>query len=347
MNILITGGAGFIGCNTAEHFARQGAIVTILDNLSRKGSTLNLDYLQDKFPGFLKFRHGDMRNWYEVSETLRENSFDYIFHFAAQVAVTTSLISPREDFDVNAKGTLNLLEAIRLFQPETIVVFTSTNKVYGNLEHNAISEVNGRYEFRDFPDGIAEDAALDFHSPYGCSKGVADQMVRDYYRIYGIKTLVFRQSCIYGYRQFGVEDQGWLAWFTIAAVFGLPITIYGDGKQYRDVLFIDDLLSAFDKAILNIDAIAGRIYNIGGAGFGICLLEATKLIERYSGKKIRLVFGKRRPGDQPVYISNCGKARREFGWKPDTSAEEGLKKLFDWVDANKSLIAKAGIMEGS
>src|SRR3989344_1031877 len=258
--MLIAGGAGFIGSNLAAHFIKKGYWVTVVDNLSRQGSKANIHWL--KQTGSFKLLNRDIRNADEIKNAVTDQ--DIILHLAAQVAVTTSVINPREDFEINALGTFNLLDSVRKSGRKPLFIFTSTNKVYGGMENIKVVEKNGRYCYRDYPRGISEKFNLDFHSPYGCSKGTADQYVRDYYRIYSIPTVVLRQSCIYGPRQFGVEDQGWVAWFIIALTLGKPITVYGDGKQVRDVLYIDDLIDVYERALEKIDVSRGKIYNIGG-----------------------------------------------------------------------------------
>jgi len=250
MKILITGGAGFIGSNCASYFAGKGHQITILDNLSRIGSEKNITWLKQNHR--FEFVQKDITRHSEVNEVFKENGpYDLILHLAAQVAVTTSVTRPREDFNQNALGTFNILEATRLFSPAATLIYASTNKVYGEMNDHIVIEQDNRYGYLDLPDGINETEQLDFHSPYGCSKGAADQYCRDYSRIYDLNTIIMRQSCVYGYRQFGVEDQGWVAWFCIAAVLEKQITIYGDGKQVRDVLFIDDLISAYEMAYQN------------------------------------------------------------------------------------------------
>ena len=245
---LITGGAGFIGSNYANRLIARGEEVIIFDNLSRTGSRFNLEWLRETHgDNAFKLVIGDVRDYPAIKETAK--SVSTIVHLAAQVAVTTSVHKPREDFEINALGTFNVLEAARSSNLKPKFIYASTNKVYGGMDDIQIIENMGRYDYKDLPEGISEDRSLDFHSPYGCSKGSGDQYVHDAFRIYGIPTTVFRQSCIYGTRQFGVEDQGWVAWFIIAAVMQKPITIYGDGKQVRDLLFIDDLLDAYDLAI--------------------------------------------------------------------------------------------------
>lgn len=263
MRILITGGAGFIGINLADHHLAAGDDVVVFDDLSRAGTRDNLAWLHARHPAGLLVVEGDVRDFATVVDATPAN-VDRVYHLAAQVAVTTSVVNPRLDFDTNALGTFNVLEAVRLTAPDAVVLYASTNKVYGGMEDVAVREDHARFAYRDLPEGVDEERSLDFHSPYGCSKGCGDQYVRDYHRIFGLRTVVMRQSCIYGRRQFGVEDQGWLAHFCIAARLGRPISIYGNGKQVRDILWIDDLIAAYEAAARRIDFVAGRIYNIGG-----------------------------------------------------------------------------------
>ncbi len=344
MKIVITGGAGFIGTNLAEACANQGHEVTIFDNLSRKGTAANAQWLTEQHSN-ITLCQADLRTDQAVLDEIVAKA-EAIYHLAGQVAVTTSVTNPREDFDINALGTFNLLEAIRLrAQKNPILIYSSTNKVYGGMEEVEIEEQNGRYGYKDYPNGIAEDQLIDFHSPYGCSKGAADQYVRDYARIYGLRSVVFRQSCIYGPRQFGIEDQGWVAWFTIATLADRPITIYGDGKQVRDVLYIEDLVRAFQTATEQIDKTAGKIYNIGGGPTNtMSLLELVEFLKEYHGKAIKPDFGDWRPGDQPVYISDISKAKQEFGWEPKIKAKDGVKRLTEWVKANRQLFEKVGLI---
>ena len=344
MNILIIGGAGFIGCNLAEYYASKDEHVHIIDNLCRKGASINLRYLQEKHQS-IQFSHGDIRNYYDLQLIFKKHTFDYVFLLAGQVAVTTSVVNPREDFEINAHGALNVLEAMREAQSEAILMYSSTNKVYGGMETLKIVERNNRYQYENLPNGISEDILLDFHSPYGCSKGAAEQYVRDYSRIYKLKTIVFRQSCIYGYRQFGIEDQGWVAWFTIAATFGCVLNIFGDGKQVRDVLFIDDLIQAFEMALENLEVTNGKIYNIGGGPFQMSLLELLDYLEKDLGRSIPVQRGDWRPGDQKVYVSNILKAKQDFGWEPKISVEEGVHRLYLWIKANKSIFQEVGIIK--
>jgi len=334
-NITITGGAGFIGSNLTAYYIKKGYSVTVFDNLSRKGSRSNVDWL--KRIGRFKLINGDITNFADCRKAVKDSSA--IFHLAAQVAVTTSVDNPREDFTTNALGTFNMLEAARLSGQRPVFIFSSTNKVYGGMENIKVIEVDGQYLYRDLAKGVPERMNLDFHSPYGCSKGAADQYVRDYFRIYGLPTLVFRQSCIYGPRQFGIEDQGWVAWFIIAASLGKKITIYGDGKQVRDVLYVDDLVRLFDLALTKISTLKGKVFNVGGGADNI-LSVWTKfgpILERLFGRKIKVRFDNWRPGDQKVYISDISLVQKEIGWKPKVSVEEGVKKLYSWVAENRKL----------
>jgi CDP-paratose 2-epimerase len=337
-NFLITGGAGFIGSNFVSRLLRRGEQVTIFDNLSRAGSRLNLEWLRETY-GDNSFRliKGDVRNVEEIQKAARDA--DVIVHLAAQVAVTTSVTQPREDFEINAQGTFNILEAARASGHNPAIIYASTNKVYGGMEDVRVEEDATRYHYIDLPMGASEAQPLDFHSPYGCSKGAGDQYMRDYHRIYGLPTIVFRQSCIYGIRQFGVEDQGWLAWFVIAAVTGRPIKIYGDGKQVRDVLFVEDLLDAYESALANLPKSAGQIYNVGGGPENVISVwtEFAPILERLLGHPLQASWGEWRPGDQRIYVSDIRKAGKELGWKPKIDVEEGLKRLYDWVIANRDL----------
>lgn len=342
--ILITGGAGFIGCNLAKFLADKSRQVVIFDNLSRRGTDVNLEWLLGHSKA-MQFFKGDIRSNSDLDSCFLDyGPFHEIYHLAGQVAVTSSVVNPRQDFEINAGGTFNLLEAVRRYNPEAILLYSSTNKVYGKTQKLEIVEHNNRYMYRDFPKGVSEDIALDFHSPYGCSKGAADQYVLDYARIYGLKTIVLRQSCIYGYRQFGIEDQGWVAWFIIAAMFDKTITIFGDGKQVRDVLFIDDLLNAFELVVDNIHNTSGKAYNIGGCYYNISLLELLHHLEGYFKKRIDYVFSDWRSGDQRVFIADISKAGADFGWKPVVDVETGLDKLAKWLLLHKGVFAKVGII---
>ena len=340
--VLVTGGAGFIGSNLVHSLLSDGYDVTVFDNLSRKGSRINAAWLASLHGKAFRLVQGDVRDFRAVAEAARD--VDRIYHFAAQVAVTTSVTDPREDFEVNAQGTFNVLEAARTVADHPVMLFTSTNKVYGGMEDVAISELPTRHMYRDFPDGMDESRPLDFHSPYGCSKGAADQYVRDYYRIYGIPTTVFRMSCIYGTRQFGVEDQGWVAHFVISAVKGRPITIYGDGKQVRDILFADDLIRAMRLAPERLDKTAGQVFNIGGGAANTLSVwvEFKEILGRLAGKPVEAAAWRTwRPGDQLVYVSKCAKAKAAFGLEPQVSKEEGITRLWNWVRDNLELFDNA------
>ncbi len=341
MKILITGGAGFIGCNVADRFIRRGDQVTIYDNLSRRGVGANLDWLRTRH-GSSSFAlvQADVRDANALLNAARDQAA--IIHLAGQVAVTTSVIDPRHDFESNALGTFNALEAARLCGSNPVFLYSSTNKVYGGMDDVVLNENDRRYSYRDYPQGIPESYPLDFHSPYGCSKGTGDQYVRDYARIYGLRSVVFRQSAIYGPRQFGIEDQGWLAWFIIAAVTGKSITIYGDGKQVRDVLFIDDLTALYEAAITKIDRAAGQVFNVGGGADNTLSIwtEFGPMLEKLLRHKLNVGRGDWRPGDQRIYVSDIRKAKEVLDWSPKVNPQDGVKKLFDWVVENKNLFAE-------
>jgi CDP-paratose 2-epimerase len=336
--MLITGGAGFIGANLAARLLAEGHDVTIFDNLSRSGAERNLAWLKEEFgPQNLRLVQADVKDFAALQAAAA--GAQRIYHLAGQVAVTTSVADPRQDFLDNALGTFNALEAARTVGEDPIFIYASTNKVYGGMETVKIIEKDGRYAYADYPRGIPESAPLDFHSPYGCSKGAGDQYARDYHRIYGLRTVVFRQSCIYGYRQFGIEDQGWVAWFMIAALKNRPITIYGDGKQVRDVLFIDDLLDAYDAAVNHITASAGQIYNVGGGPANTMAIwsEFGPILEELLGRPIPVCHEDWRPGDQKVYISAIDKIGRELGWAPQVGVREGLSRLYTWMSQHQHL----------
>ena len=327
---LITGGAGFIGTNLAERLLEDGQTVVVLDDFSRPGVERNARYLAELGEGRLAIVRGDCR----IPETTQElvRSAREVYHFAAQVAVTTSLTDPLRDFDVNLRGTLSVLEAARRSERCPPVVFTSTNKVYGALTDLPL-EVSGlRYLPAEGPFGIDERRPLDFHSPYGCSKGAAAQYVLDYARSYRLRSVVFRMSCIYGPHQCGNEDQGWVAHFMLRALTGEPITIYGDGRQVRDVLFVSDLVDALLRARDRADELAGQAFNLGG-GYpnSLSLLELLERIEEFSGAKPALSFGETRRGDQRYFVTDTSKARRALGWEPRVPLEQGLGRLYTWL----------------
>jgi len=338
MHYLITGGAGFIGSNYVHRLLQRGERVTIFDNLSRRGALANLEWLRATFgAGAFRLIHGDVRDAVLVTSAVRD--VDVIVHLASQVAVTTSVLHPREDFEVNVTGTFNVLEAARLAPQQPMLLFASTNKVYGGMESLIVEEKETRYAYRDYPRGIPETYPLDFHSPYGVSKGAGDQYVRDYARIYGTRTVVFRQSCIYGPRQFGVEDQGWVAWFIIAAVLGRPITIYGDGKQVRDLLYVEDLLDAYDAAVTNINQVAGQVFNLGGGPANQLSVwqEFRPLLERLTGREIPVQWCNWRPGDQRIFVADIRKAAGYLAWRPKIGVEEGITRLYHWIEENRAL----------
>jgi CDP-paratose 2-epimerase len=338
MKILITGGAGFIGTHLAVRFSRSGHSLAVYDNLSRKGAAENLQWLRTQLPG-VEFIHADVRDFGALERAARDR--DAIFHLAAQVAVTSSVTSPREDFEINALGTFNVLEAARLSGRSPIVIYSSTNKVYGALQGARVIPEETRYRFADLPYGVSEEWPVDFHSPYGCSKGAGDQYVRDYARIYGLPTVVFRQSCIYGERQFGVEDQGWLAHFVISVLLGRRITIYGDGRQVRDILYIDDLVAAFERAVERIGQVRGEVFNLGGGPENTLSVwnETGPLLARLAGRPLEVERGSWRPGDQKVYVSDVRKAARLLDWKSTIPPPEGLGRLWEWARANQTLFA--------
>ncbi|GAB4499220.1 MAG: GDP-mannose 4,6-dehydratase [Anaerolineales bacterium] len=335
---LVTGGAGFIGSNYVHRLLTRGEKVTIYDNFSRGGAPRNLEWLKAEFgESAFDVVVGDVREADRITEAASKSNV--IVHLAGQVAVTTSVTNPRDDFESNALGTFNVLEAARASGRQPIVIYASTNKVYGGMEDVELYEEPTRWRYKDLVNGCPETQPLDFHSPYGCSKGTGDQYVRDYARMYDLPTVVFRQSCIYGPRQFGIEDQGWVAWFIIAAVMGRSITIYGDGKQVRDILHVYDLINAYDLAVEKIDVARGQVYNMGGGPANVMSIwaEFGPRLEKLLGKKIEVAHGDWRPGDQRVFYADISKAKKELGWEPRINVEEGVDMLFEWVRKNKTL----------
>lgn len=333
--ILVIGGAGFIGINTAKKFLSEGYEVTILDNLSRKGTDFNLSWLIHDLNG-KKFRmvKADIVKDKDVLEK-EVNMHDAVIHLAAQVAVTTSVIDPLMDFETNLLGTFNVLEAIRKSDKKPIMLYSSTNKVYGDLEYLQIEEKTVRYDLKDFQNGLNEKCLLDFHSPYGCSKGGAEQYVRDYSRIYGLKTVVLRQSCIYGTQQFGIEDQGWAAWFIIAVLLSKKITVYGNGKQVRDLLFVDDLVDLYFKIVQNIEIVKGEIFNVGGGlNNSLSILEFFEILQKEHNLNFNYQFSEIRQGDQKIFISDNTKIKNMLGWAPQIAVRDGMSKLIEWVKNN-------------
>ncbi|MGD2158761.1 MAG: GDP-mannose 4,6-dehydratase [Anaerolineales bacterium] len=339
---LVTGGAGFIGSNYVARLLSHGRRVTLYDNFSRTGADLNVEWLRSEYGAdSFKLEVGDVRDAAHLTASVID--IDVIVHLAGQVAVTSSVSHPREDFEDNALGTFNVLEAARLSERNPIVLYASTNKVYGGMEEVSVLEADTRYQYEDLPWGVSETQPLDFHSPYGCSKGAGDQYARDYHRIYGLPTVVLRQSCIYGPRQFGIEDQGWVAWFVIAAILNRPIVIYGDGKQVRDILYIDDLLDFYDLVIDQIDVSAGQVYNVGGGPNNTLSIwrEFSPILERLLGRAIPFSEESWRPGDQRVFISDIRKASQDLGWQPKVGIEGGVQHLVEWVRENKGLFRKS------
>jgi len=333
--VLITGGAGFIGTNLAHRLLSQGQDVILFDNLSRDGVERNLLWLLDQHGSRIRFIHADTRDASAIATAVQ--SAARVFHFAAQVAVTTSLNDPLEDFEVNALGTLNLLEAIRALNRPVPLLFTSTNKVYGDLHEVPLVQRNGRYAPADdaIAGGIGEDYGVDFHSPYGCSKGAADQYVLDYARTFGMPTVVFRMSCIYGPHQFGTEDQGWVAHFLLRALRGEPIMIYGDGCQVRDILYVDDLARAMLLAHEHIDDLSGQAFNIGGGPRNtVSLLELIELISKLH-RAPSLQFGDWRSADQRFYVSDTDAFSAATGWVPQVRVADGIARLHRWLTENR------------
>lgn len=331
--VLITGGAGFVGTNLAHRLLSAGHPVLLFDNLSRPGVERNLQWLRETHGDLVEIEIGDVCNVQALAATVKKAA--QVFHLAAQVAVTTSLSEPIYDFEVNARGTLNLLEALRALSDPPPLVFTSTNKVYGGLEDVGLVMNGTRYEPMDNfirANGISEARPLDFHSPYGCSKGVADQYIIDYARTFALPTVVFRMSCIYGPHQCGTEDQGWVAHFLIRAIEGEPLTLYGDGKQVRDVLFVDDLVDALLHAQENMDILAGQAFNIGGGPANTTsLIELIELIRELHGKKPDVYFDAWRSADQRYYVSDTKKFQAATGWAPRVGIPEGVEQLYEWL----------------
>ena len=330
---LITGGAGFVATNVADRLLRDGWRVRLFDNLSRAGVEQNVAWLQEQHGSRLELRVADVRDRAAVRAAV--DGADRVFHFAAQVAVTTSLVDPFLDFEVNARGTLNLLESIRELASPPTLLFTSTNKVYGHLDDVSLVQSGRRYAPVD-PDiaasGIAEDRPLDFHSPYGCSKGAADQYVLDYARTFGLPATVFRMSCIYGPHQFGTEDQGWVAHFLIQALQRRRLTLYGDGLQVRDVLFVEDLVDAMMLAHERMDRAAAEAFNMGGGpSQTVSLLELLDLIGSLSGERPQFTIEPWRPADQRYYVSDTSKFEVATGWRPRVTVREGIERLMEWL----------------
>jgi CDP-paratose 2-epimerase len=345
-HVLITGGAGFIGTNLADRVASSGRPVVLYDDLSRPGVDTNVAWLRERHGERVRVEIADVRNRQPLRAAVRHA--EQVFHFAAQVAVTTSLTDPLHDFEVNVGGTLNLLEELRALESPPPLLFTSTNKVYGGLSDLELEKSGTRYQPLDaaLRTGIAEDRRLDFHSPYGCSKGAADQYVLDYARTFGLPAAVFRMSCIYGLHQMGTEDQGWVAHFLIRAIEGEPLILYGDGLQVRDVLFAEDLVDAFLLAQQNIDTLSGQAFNIGGGlGNTISLVELLEMIGAMHGAKPEVRMKEWRPGDQRYYVSDTRRFKAATGWAPKVNVRSGVERLYQWLLESRGMapqLAAAG-----
>lgn len=337
MKFLITGGCGFLGSNMAKHVLEIGEELVVFDNLRRVGSELNLEWL--KKLGEFKFYRNDIRNVYEIEEVIKKEKPDVIFHLAGQVAMTTSIENPMLDFEINARGTLNLLDSVRKYSPNSVICFSSTNKVYGDLEYLKYEETKSRYKAIGYEKGFDENIKLDFHSPYGCSKGTADQYMMDFNRIYNLNTIVFRHSSIFGGRQFATSDQGWIGWFCQKAfeiknkIDERPFEIHGNGKQVRDVLFADDLVNCYFNAISNFRNSKGQAYNIGGGmDNSFSLLELFAFLEDMLNIKMNYRELAPRESDQKVFVANISKANNNFDWNVKVSKEEGISKMYNWIE---------------
>lgn len=336
MKYFITGGCGFLGSNLAQEVLKRGEELFIFDNLFRFGSEQNLNWLRSK--GKFKFYHSDIRSYNDVEYAIRDAQPDVIFHLAGQVAMTTSLTNPRLDFEINVLGGNNLLEVVRKFSPNTIITYSSTNKVYGDFDWIEFEETETRYKAKGFENGFDENVPLNFQSPYGCSKGATDQYMLDYAKMFGLKTIVFRHSSIFGGRQFSTLDQGWVGWFVKQAIDiqkGLlkdPFTISGTGKQVRDILFAGDLIHGYFDAVSNIEHTAGNVYNIGGGmENSLSLLELFSLLEKELSIKMNYKQLNWRQSDQKVFVADISKAHQDFNFTIKTSCIDGVKKMIEWV----------------
>jgi CDP-paratose 2-epimerase len=339
---LITGGCGFLGSNLATEVLKKGDELFILDNLSRLGAYEN--YIWLKSTGEFKFFHADIRNSSDVDNVIREVKPDIIFHLAGQVAMTTSISNARLDFETNALGSFNVLDAVKRFSPESIVFYSSTNKVYGDLEWTEISEEEKRFVLPKFPNGLPEDIPLDFHSPYGTSKGAADQYMLDAYRIFGTRTVVFRHSSMFGGRQFSTYDQGWIGWFcqqavdTKSGVLKEPFTISGTGKQVRDVLYADDMIELYFKSVDNIYSIQGQAFNIGGGmDNSLSLLELFEILEQELDVKLKFDRLPERQSDQKVFVADIKKINEFTNWLPSINTKKGVQKMLKWIQQPNKL----------
>jgi CDP-paratose 2-epimerase len=329
--ILITGGAGFVGSNLAHALLGDGERVIVADNFSRDGARRNAAWLRSLHGERVCIETVDVRDAAAVRSLVRRAGC--VYHLAAQVAVTTSVADPRSDLETNLLGTFNVLEAARALPAPPALLFASTNKVYGALDDVPVELREGAYHYADGRVGIDEGTPLDFHSPYGCSKGAADQYVRDFARVYGLRTVVFRMSCVYGTRQFGTADQGWVAHFARSLHGNKPITVFGDGCQVRDVLWIDDLVEAMRAATDRIEVTAGEVFNVGGGELNaVTVAEVIERLEGITGRSVPVLTGAWRPGDQRVYVSDLGRIERVLGWRPRTPWRIGLQRLVGWLD---------------
>lgn len=335
MKFLVTGGCGFLGSNLASEVLRRGHKLTVLDNMYRQGSEKNLAWL--KTQGDFTHQHCDIRAASDVEDVVQKFQPDVVFHCAGQVAMTTSIERPHFDFSVNVIGGMNILEAVRKYCKNAIVTYSSTNKVYGDLEHIRYDETTTRYKAPDFAEGFDERMGLDFCSPYGCSKGAVDQYMLDYARIFGLKTIVFRHSSIYGGRQYPTFDQGWVGWFILKAMSQKKkqessFTISGSGKQVRDLLFVDDILDCYFKAIENVSTVSGQAYNIGGGvQNSLSVLELVQHLEGLFDTKLKYELLPKRQSDQKIFIANNMKISQKTSWAPKISKEAGLKKMIEWL----------------
>jgi len=333
---LITGGCGFLGSNIAAELLKRGEKVIIFDNLYRPGSEQNLQWLRNQ--GEFVLYRGDIRNWDDVEISIKKEKPSVIYHLAGQVAMTTSIERPRFDFEINVLGSLNILESVRRESPESIIVYSSTNKVYGDLEWVQYCETENRYVPIAYPNGFSENIPLDFHSPYGVSKGSADQYMLDYYRMFGVRTVVFRHSSMYGERQFATYDQGWIGWFCQKAweqkngIDTTPFTISGNGKQVRDVLHADDMVLLYLEAVSNIEKAQGQAFNIGGGmANSLSLLELFQVLENELGIKLNFQKLPPRGSDQKVFVAATAKAEQLIGWKPKVDKISGLRRMIEWI----------------
>lgn len=339
MRYLITGGCGFLGSNLASEVIKRGYELFVFDNLARSGSSHNLEWLRTL--GQLTFFHGDIRINNDVERVVQETKPDVVFHLAGQVAMTTSLQNPRRDFEINVVGSLNLLESLRKHAPDAVVIYSSTNKVYGDLDNYEYIETASRYEIRGVDFGFDESVALDFRSPYGCSKGAADQYMLDYARNFGIRAIVFRHSSIFGGRQFSTYDQGWIGWFVGLALFAQtgqlekPFTISGNGKQVRDILFASDLVNCYFLAVDAVENCSGKAFNIGGGmANSLSLLELFSILEHELNVSLTYQRLPWRPNDQKVFVADIRRAKREFQWQPQVDKNIGLQRMIQWVKDN-------------